>query len=920
MDPAAFAAKWKASTRTERAASQEHFNDLCHMLDVPTPNAADPTGDWYAFEKGASKTGGGEGFADVWKREHFGWEYKGKRKDLTAAYQQLLLYREALENPPLLVICDLDRFEVHTNFTGTKPVVYSFTLDDLANDPSEPLRILRAVMSDPDSLRPDTGPEQLTEEAAHHFAAIATSLRDRGNDPDRVAHFLTKLLFCMFAEDAGLLPKDLLTRLVTGAHKDPAAFSQGLRDLFATMSVGGGMFGADPIAWFNGGLFDGDDVIDMQVEELVQLGIVASLNWSQIEPAIFGTLFERGLDPDKRSQLGAHYTDKASIERLVEPVIVDPLRAEFEEMKATVNALVAKKKPGTTSKKPQRVWERFLDRLASVTVLDPACGSGNFLYIALRALKDLEREAIMWGAETLGETLPLPQVGPGAVRGIEVNHYAAELARVTIWIGQIQWMLENGFAYDRDPILRPLDAISARDAIVDLSDPDNPTEPEWPETDFIVGNPPFLGGKLLRANLGDAYVDAMFKIWDGRVPREADLVTYWFEKARKHIASGKVKRVGLLATQGIRGGANQRVLARVKETGDIFLAWSDEPWVLDGAAVHISFVGYDDGSEKGRWLDGVTVETINADLTTGHDLTQAVCLKENSGIAFMADTKGGPFDITQDVAMRMLAATNPDGRNNADVVRPWVNALDITRRPRDMWIIDFPPGTTEEEAALYEEPFEYVVEHVRPVRISNKRKAYAERWWMHVEPRPEMRKALAALPRYVVTPAVSKHRIFAWMSGTTLPDHALFAFARDDDYFFGIVHSRVHELWARGKGTQLREVESGFRYTPTSTFETFPFPLPTPEQKQEVADAAKNLNYLRSGWLANPEDTTRTLTSLYNKPPTWLQHAHQKVDAAVIAAYGWESDVADDEILRSLLGFNLQRAREEKAAAPNLLS
>jgi hypothetical protein len=339
-------------------------------------------------------------------------------------------------------------------------------------------------------------------------------------------------------------------------------------------------------------------------------------------------------------------------------------------------------------------------------------------------------------------------------------------------------MLSHGFNYRKDPVLRPLDQIAIGDALLDTSDPTKPQEARWPDAEFIVGNPPFLGGKMLRTNLGDAYVDDLFEVYDGRVPREADFVTYWHEKARAMVAEGRTKRVGLLATQGIRGGANRKVIERIKESGDLFLAWSDEPWILDGAAVHISFLGFDDGSETTRELDGHPVASINANLTSGLDLTKARRLKENLGIAFMGDTKGGPFDITADQAARMLAAKNPDGRSNADVVRPWMNGIDVTGQPRNMWIIDFGVGISEVDAAYYEGPFEYVKWIVKPERENNKRPAYAERWWLHVEPRSGMRAALKGLPRYIATPNVTKHRLFAWLPPEVLADHQLIVFAR----------------------------------------------------------------------------------------------------------------------------------------------
>lgn len=912
LAPVEFATKWQGSTRTERAASQEHFIDLCRMVETKTPNEADPTGDFYAFEKGAEKTGGGDGFADVWKRGFFAWEYKGKRKDLAAAYNQLLQYREALENPPLLVVCDLDRFEVHTNFTNTPAKVYEFSLQDLLNGAKEPLRVLRAVMLNPEDLKPGKTREELTGEVAEQFASLAERLRSRGHDPHAVAHFLNKLLFCMFAEDAGLLPGGLLDRLTEGASQDPDLFSAGLADLFGKMSDGGGLFGAEHIQWFNGGLFDGPEVLPLNELEIKLVQKVSKLDWSQVEPAIFGTLFERGLDPSKRSQLGAHYTDREAILRLIEPVLMVPLRRDFEETKVRVEALLAEGKRITArtpaEKNPTTVFNDFLERLRAVRVLDPACGSGNFLYVALQVLKDLEREAILWGSLTFQAPMQFPQVGPQAVLGIELNPYAAELARVVVWIGEIQWMLGNGFAYVRDPVLRPLDTIECRDAVLDLSDPDAPKEPDWPAVDVIIGNPPFLGGKLLRGGLGDEYVETLFGVYKGRVPAEADLVTYWHEKARAGVEQGDAKRVGLLATQGIRGGANRRVLERIKDSGDIFFARSDDVWVVEGAAVHISFVGFDDGSEQERELDGATVSAINANLTAGTDMTTARRLTENVGIAFMGDTKGGAFDVPGDLAREWLALPNPHGKSNADVVRPWVNSLDLMRRPRDMWIIDF-DLMDEEEAALYEAPFEYVAEHVKPVREKNRRKAYAEKWWLHVEPRPKMRSALAGLERFIVTPTVSKHRVFVWLDQPTLPDHQLIAFARDDDYSFGVLQSGIHELWARAMGTQLREVESGFRYTPTTTFETFAFPEPSDEQRADIAAAAKTLDERRRGWvfaegLGEVDQRKRTLTNLYNEQPTWLRHAHEELDHAVYAAYGWEYRLPDTEVLESLIEFN----------------
>jgi hypothetical protein len=913
MTPSEFAAKWRGVTTGERASAQSHFGDLCRMLGEPTPTDADPTGSWYAFEKGAEKLDGRDGFADVWKKGYFAWEYKGKRKDLRAAYRQLVDHKDALENPPLLVVSDLDRIEVHTNFTGLSPRTYTVTLDDLESpDPSEPLRILRAIFTEPEALRPTFDRAELTEAAARHFAELAGALHARGHAPQAVAHFLDKLLFCLFAEDTGLLPKGLLSRLADATRAKPDDFGAALGALFGRMASGGGMFGVERIDWFNGGLFDSADVLRLTAPEIGLLVEVGRLDWGRIEPAIFGTLFERGLDPAQRTQLGAHYTSRDDIWRLVEPVVIRPLRREYAAMQVQVTQLTLRR-DASPKKGPDpealRLFGTFLERLRAVRILDPACGSGNFLYIALGALKDLELEAIQWGSLVLRIPQQFPGVGPEAVLGIEINPYAAELARVTIWIGEIQWMLNHGFAYRRNPVLSALDSIATMDALLDLSDPTNPREAEWPAAEFIVGNPPFLGGKLLRRGLGDDYVGDLFTVYDGRVPREADLVTYWHEKARAQISGGRTRRAGLLATQGIRGGANRRVLERITESGGIFFAKSDEPWVLAGANVHISFVGQDDGSETELELDGQRVLEINANLTHVIDLTRARRLPANLGIAFMGDTKGGPFDITEGEATRMLAARNPDGRSNADVICPRVNGLASKGGASKTWVIDFGVNMPEHEAALYEAPFEYIRWLVKPQREKNKRATYADRWWLHVEPRPAMRAALKGLPHFIATVIHSKHRIFWWVEPPTLPDHALIVFARDDDYTFGVLHSRAHELWSLAQGTQL---ETRPRYTPTTCFETFPFPHPTDQQREAIAAAARELVRLRDGWL-NPsglmeaELAKRTLTNLYNQRPSWLANAHGDLDRAVLAAYGWPPDAGDDVILEQLLELNLSR-------------
>ena len=919
-----FQAKWRGNSNKERSASQEHFLDLCAVLGQPTPSQFDKAGLVYTFEKGASKTSGGDGFADVWWIGKFGWEYKGHKANLKKAYEQLLQYREDLGNPPLLVVCDLDHFQVHTNFTGTAKKVYEFTLDEL--DQTANLRVLRAVFDDPESLRPDQTVESVTEAAAARFGALAASLQARGFEPPRIAHFLVQLLFALFAEDAGLLPRNLVSGLLAFGGKHPDHFVAQARQLFESMRDGG-FVNYQEIAHFNGGLFATVDPLPLSADELTTLAAASGLDWGSVEPAIFGTLFERSLDPGKRAQLGAHYTGRADIERVVEPVVMTPLRRRWEDVQASA-ALLKKKwdeaKPGAARDRARNEFAgalfAFQEELAAVTILDPACGSGNFLYVALARLQDLEKEVVTYG---LANGLPamLPRVGPRQLYGLEINEYAHELAQVVVWIGYLQWMTANGFQVSREPVLEALDTIKLQDALLDLSDPEHPREAEWPAADFIIGNPPFLGGKRLRAELGNTIVELLFQVFERRVPREADLVCYFFEKARAEIQVLPGTRAGLLATNSIRGGANRVVLSRIKSAGDIFLAWSDQPWILDGAAVRISIVGFGAMSVTHPLLDGLPVASINADLTGSVDITTAERLRENLGMSFMGDTKGGPFDISGKLARSwLLQPTNPNGRPNSDVVRPWMNGLDLTRRARDMWIVDFGVDRKQTEAALYEAPFEYVLKHVKPTRESNNRVAYRERWWLHVEPRSGMRAALKHLQRFICTPTVAKHRLFIRCDVSVLPDHQLIVFAREDDYFFGVLHSRAHEVWSLRMGTSL---EDRPRYTPTTCFETFPLPWapgtePVDDPRViEIGAAAKALDDLRRAWLdpvsaAEAELKKRTLTNLYNARPTWLVNAHARLDRAVWAAYGWDDPdpaaVAEDAILIRLLALNLARA------------
>lgn len=957
MTPSEFLTKWRANELKERSASQSHFNDLCLLLGVLDPVSADPKGEWFTFEKGANKTSGGNGWADVWRRGCFAWEYKGRHANLDAANRQLLQYAVALENPPLLIVSDMDRIVIRTNWTNSVQEVHSFALDDLIDGAVRAK--LKAAFTDPDQFKPEKSRQELTEETAREFAGLAQRLRERGHEAHQVAHFVNQLVFCMFAEDVGLLPDHLFKKMLEVSRRNPAEFAENAATLFGAMAHKGGKVGFTAIEWFNGGLFTDNHVLPVEAEDIEQLIQAAGRDWSQIDPSILGTLFERGLDPAKRSQLGAHYTDRDKIMMIVRPVIIEPLEAEWAEALARMTAIVEsapkrtaerlltpaeKRKAERLKDEAAAIHSAFIERLAGFRVLDPACGSGNFLYVALRSLKDIEHRANL-DAEALGLPRGFPRVGPESVLGIELNPYAAELARVSVWIGEIQWMRRNGFDAAKNPILRPLDTIECRDAVL----AEDGTRAEWPEADVVVGNPPFLGNKKMIAELGEEYTVALRKAWP-EVPGGVDLVCYWFAKAWAMMVSGRLQRAGLVSTNSIRGGANRAVLKPIVEHGRIFEAWADEGWTVDGAAVRVSLVCFTQMISGEAKLDGAPVNAVFADLSGergGVDLSSAARLSENRGDAYQGPVKVGPFDVEGAVARKWLGQpSNPNGRPNSDVVFPLLNGSDITREKSDRWIVNFGERSLN-DAALYEGPFEFVRNEVKPIRDTNRDPGRRENWWRLGRSGRDLVEASAGLSRAIFTPRVAKHRLFVWTGPMVVPDSAVVVIARDDDTTFGILHSRFHELWSLRMGTFLG-VGNDPRYTPSTTFETFPFPegltpdIPAAayaDDPRAQAIAAARLNELRENWL-NPADLVvrvpevvagypdrilpkdeeaaaalkkRTLTSLYNARPQWLANAHDALDAAVADAYGWGADwragvVTDDEMLARLFRLNQERA------------
>jgi len=951
MTPEKFISKWKSAELTERAAAQSHFIDLCALLGVKPPYEDDATDADYAFEKGAQKTGGGNGWADVWKRDCFGWEYKRKGSNLDAALDQLKRYALALDNPPLLIVSDIDRIRIHTNWTATVSKTHEIALADLKN--ADTRDMLKAVFSAKTvgQLKPGEMRQTLTEEAAKQFAVLAQRLRDRKHDAHEVAHFIQRLVFCMFAEDVKLLPNSMFLRTLQAVRDGSGDWETLSKSLFKAMKSGGHL-GLEKVAYFNGGLFEDAKTLPLEKADVKLLIDVADKYWGDIDPTIFGTLFERGLDPGKRSQLGAHYTDTDKIMRIVEPVVVRPLKAEWGKLRLQIEeemmraetqdrkkTSAAKGDATKAIKRAKDLYRGYLKRLHDFRVLDPACGSGNFLYLSLHALMDLEHRAGI-DVEQMGLPRELPGVGPENVKGIEINPFAAELARVTIWIGWLQWMRRNSFTSLPEPILSVLDQIENRDALLNADG----TEAAWPEADVIVGNPPFLGAKRLLSNLGDNYVATLRRAFRGRVSEMSDLVCFWFEKSRSQIERGSSRFAGLVATNSIRGGGSREVLDTINLSIGIFDAWSDEPWILDGAAVRVSIVNFGSISAE-KSLNGAPTSRINADLTgASADLTRASRLKENENICFEGGQKYGDFDVDGSVAREWLVLPrNPNRRANSEVLRPYLNAMDLVRRSSDRWIVDFGSNLTEQEASYFEVPFRHVLMQVKPGRADMRREIHREYWWRHGWVRQAFENKRAALARYIATPVVAKHRIFAWVPSVVFPSNLVDVVACEDDTAFGVLHSRFHEAWALRMGTSL---EDRPRYTPTTTFETFPFPegltpdVPAAQYASDkraiaIAKAAAELNEKREAWLNPPELVKRvpevvpgypdrllpvddkaaeilkkrTLTNLYNERPTWLANLHDALDRAVARAYGWAEDISTEEALEKLFALNQERAK-----------
>jgi hypothetical protein len=974
-----FIARWSAAQSAERANYVLFLSELCDILEVPRPEPASDATEHnaYVFERAVplhqrdGKTTTGR--IDLYKRTCFVCECKqyaaaptvagvadpgqtpGSASPATtllalaldsapAKKAKIARGSEAWDDamikargqaeryarnlpateptPPFLLVVDVGHvFELYADFSQQGKAYLPFP-DARANrirlaelrDPAVRAK-LRAIWLDPLSLDPSKVAAAVTREVARYLAELA-KLFETKHDPAAVAAFLSRCLFCMFAEDVGLLPRDGFTRLLESVKDDPAAAVPLLRALFGEMNRGGYSLALrSTLLHFNGGLFADSSALPLDAAQLRLLIAASKLDWQHVEPAIFGTLLERALNPAERHKLGAHYTPRAYVERLVLPTLVEPLREEWDRVRAAAVTLANRGDLRSATKEVRA----FHHRLCAVRVLDPACGCGNFLYVSLEHLKRLEGEVLQL-LEAFGENMRLDlggeTVDPHQFLGLEINPRAAAIAELVLWIGYLQWHHRNRGATEwPEPVLRAFKNIECRDAVLAYDKkefakdatgatrfvwnrrtmktdpvtgrevPDekavvpldvfvNPRPAEWPQADFIVGNPPFLGTSRMREDLGDGYTETLRKTYPG-MPESADFVMFWWHKAALEVLAGRARRFGFITTNSIRQTFNRRVVQSAMDAG-LYLTFAipDHPWVesADGAAVRIAMsVGAKSGSgilplnpnaqrqdaaATSGQLQRVTHEepdvtgenavqlgldlgAISPDFTTGVNVAVTLPLKANEGLSSPGvKLHGSGFIVTPDEAKNLgLGKVRGLERH----IRIYRNGRDLTDKPRDAMVIDLFGLTAEEVRSRFAKVYERVLTTVKPERDANKRASYRELWWIFGEPRRDLRPALAKLSRYLAIVETSKHRIFQFLDGGILPDNKLIVISIEDAFHLGVLSSRVHTTYALAAGSWLG-VGNDPVYAKSRCFDPFPFPDCTARQKEKIRALAEELD------------------------------------------------------------------------------
>ncbi|TDN38255.1 DNA methyltransferase [Hymenobacter sp. UV11] len=829
---------------------------------------------------------------------------------------------------------------------------------------------LRLLFTDPQQLDPSRRAAQVTRQLARHLAGLSSQLERAGYASDVVAQFLMRCVFTMFAEDVELIPKKSFTKLLAdyaGSAEERANLPAALQSLWVAMDKGG----FSPalrvhVRQFNGKLFHDATALPLTADQLTLLQQTAAADWQAVEPAIFGTLLERALDPRERHSLGAHYTPRRYVERLVLPTVLEPLRREWAAAQAASAQLLETGKGKKSVTEAREELLKFLRRLTSVRILDPACGSGNFLYVTLEHLKRLEGE-VLAALGQLGQSGRLElgdgtTVSPRQLLGLELNPRAAAIADVVLRIGYLQWHLRtHGLTQLREPLLDDYQNIRQQDAVLTCDGPDytSPRPAEWPEAEFIVGNPPFVGASRMREALGDAYTLALRQAYAGQVPDSADLVMFWWQRAAAAVQAGCAERFGFITTNSLRQTFNRRVMQPFLEGEKPPLALTfaipDHPWVdsADGAAVRVAFtvgerangaptgqllrvlsekaVGGDDaaevafGSEEGR---------IQPDLSIGAEIDRVKSLTANAALTSRGVQLYGAGFILSEADATAMVANMPAARA---VIRPYLNGRDFTGNSRGVVVIDF-FGLTEIQALeQFPNLYQRVVERVKPERDRSNEARVKANWWLHGRTRDEMRQAIDGLCRYLATVETAKHRIFQFLDASILPDNKLVAIALDDAFALGVLSSRCHTAWALASGSHLG-VGNDPVYVKTRCFDPFPFPIATPAQQAHIRELAEALDAHRKRQQAHYPNLT--LTDLYNvveklragqpltaKDQTTHEQGlaavvlslHQQLDAAVAAAYGWPADLPDADILTRLVQLNHERRQEEAAGTVRYL-
>jgi hypothetical protein len=1019
---ASFIARWRDFGGEERANKDSFFIELCQALGVegPRPKCGDPERDTYVFEADVRVPHEGGVLStqkvDVYKAGCFLLEAKQGRVELSkklssakrgtpawaeamaGAKGQALGYARMMDKPPpFLIVADLGHcFDLYASFDGSahyQPFPTAPGSRLFMADLERHAELFRAVFTEPHSLDPARRAAKVTRDVAERLARLAQALEQAEHPPELVAKFLMRCLFTMFAEDVGLLPVDkqsdkglFTTAIEQHWLPSPASFPAGIEGLWRAMNTGAN-FGFMGMLRFNGGLFAEPDALPLKDKELRQLFEAASCNWADVEPAIFGTLLERALSPKERHALGAHYTPRAYVERLVRPTIEEPLRADWELVQAEVRQLVLADKVDLAKK----AVRAFHQKLCATRVLDPACGSGNFLYVALDVLQRLEAE-VLGKLEGLGDKQQLLaadslRVTPAQFLGLEKKPWAKEIAELVLWIGYLQHHVRaHGKASPPpEPVLQDYQNIECRDAVLDydreelvLDDrgkpvtrwdgvttktspvtgepvPDesatapvyryvNPRRAKWPRADYVVGNPPFLGTKRMKLVLGEGYVEALRGAYSNVIADNADLVMYWWNKAARRVATGKVKRAGLITTNSITQNFNRRVVSHHLANGTS-IAWAigDHPWTdaETGAAVRIAMTVLRAGTEVPGALMRVTWESssptddaielalesfsgvLGADLRVGASAAAAGPLRSNLGVAGFGVALHGRGFVLDPAEAKMLRQRKTD-----PTIRPYLGGRDLLHAPRERYVIDF-SGLTEDEArAANVGAFQHVIDYVLPERRENRRDSIRKLWWRFGWERPLLRSALRGLRRFVATTETSKHRVFQFIEGAYLVDHGAILIATADALTLGILSSRIHVTWALAAGGTL---EDRPRYNKTVCFEPFPFPVPTQSQAARIRELGEELDaHRKRQHAAHP---SLTITAMYNvleklraggtltpKERTIheeglvsvLRQLHDDLDRAVFEAYGWPSTLTDEELLEKLVRLNAERAEEEQ--------